>query len=298
MPNEQVSFMTSSSLMRTEEIEKIALIFVALGVKKIRLTGGEPLVRKEFAQIVERLSNLPVELTLTTNGIHIDKYLSVFSDYDVRSINVSLDSMKPDVFRKITGRDQFDIVWRNIMALVERDFHVKVNVVALPGLIEEEIIDFIELTRNLPLHVRFIEFMPFPGNHWAHTKVVTTSRMLEIVNTTFDFDKLTDRPGETAKKYTVKGFTGTFAFITTMTEFFCGSCNRLRITADGKLKNCLFGKEETDLLSALRAGDDIVPLIERSVYRKNPVMGGQFGDGYEQVNTEMILNRNMVRIGG
>ncbi|MBM3425915.1 MAG: GTP 3',8-cyclase MoaA, partial [Bacteroidetes bacterium] len=255
MPEEEMEWMPQSKLMSAQEILNLAQVFVRLGVKKIRLTGGEPLARKEFPEILEQLSALPVELTLTTNGVLIHKHLESLKKAGVRSINVSLDTLQPEKFFKLTRRDQFHQVWDNIQTLLQTGFRVKLNAVALHGMIEEEVEDFVQLTEKMPIHVRFIEFMPFTGNHWQSKQVVTAAALLELIQPRFEVIKLADQQHDTAKKYQVPGFAGTFAFITTMSEHFCGSCNRLRLTADGKIKNCLFGKEELDLLGALRRGE-------------------------------------------
>lgn len=298
MPQEEMEWMPQSHLMSKEEIIQLAEIFVKLGVKKIRLTGGEPLVRKEFDWILGQLSKFSVELTLTTNGILIDKHISALKQAGVRSVNVSLDTLNREKFKKLTRRDQFDQVWNNILLLLKEGFRVKVNAVALHGLIEEEICDFVQLTEKLPLHMRFIEFMPFQGNLWESKKVITAAQMLDIVQKKYDVEKLQDKKHDTAKKYKVPGFQGTFAFITTMSEHFCGSCNRLRLTADGRIKNCLFGKEEIDLLGALRKGEPLEPLIHQSVTRKHAALGGQFDPDYLKTIPEDIENRSMIKIGG
>jgi cyclic pyranopterin phosphate synthase len=298
MPVEEMEWMPQSKLMSAQEILKLAEIFVSLGVKKIRLTGGEPLVRKDFGHILEELARLPVELTMTTNGILIPQYLEALKKAGVRSINVSLDTLQPEKFFKLTRRDQFHQVWANILLLLQEGFRVKINAVALQGQIEEELIDFVRLTRDLPLHVRFIEFMPFTGNHWQAKQVITAAQMLEWVKKEVEVVKLEDKTHDTAKKYQVPGYAGTFAFITTMSEHFCGSCNRLRLTADGKIKNCLFGKEELDLLGALRQGQEVTPLILQSLARKHAALGGQFGQDYSQANPNAIENRSMITIGG
>ena len=298
MPVEEMEWMPQSKLMSKEEILALAQVFVGLGVKKIRLTGGEPLARKEFPWILEHLAQLGVELTLTTNGVLIHKHIEQLKAAGVRSVNVSCDTLNAEKFKKLTRRDQFDQVWENINLLLQEGFRVKVNAVALHGLIEEEICDFVQMTQNLPLHVRFIEFMPFQGNHWSSNQVVTARELLELVKAKFEVVKLEDKKHDTAKKYKVPGFEGTFAFITTMSEHFCGSCNRLRLTADGKIKNCLFGKEELDLLQALRNGEAIEPIIRQSVTRKHAALGGQFSPDYLQANPDAIQNRSMIKIGG
>ncbi|WP_029035669.1 GTP 3',8-cyclase MoaA [Salinimicrobium terrae] len=298
MPDENIQCLPNKHLMQVDEIEQIAKTFVDLGVNKIRLTGGEPLVRKEFPEILSRLSRLPVEISLTTNAVLIHKYIDQLKAAGVNSLNISLDTLNRDTFKEITKRDQFPQVWDNILLLLDEGFRIKINTVAIEGVIEKEILDFVAITKDLPLHVRMIEFMPFQGNHWNSKKVVTASQMLKWVEQEYDMVKLKDEPHATAKKYKVIGHEGTFAFITTMSEHFCCDCNRMRLTADGKMKNCLFGSEEMDLLGTLRKGEDIVPFIRNSVLRKHAVMGGQFSKSYKGADASELKNRSMIKIGG
>lgn len=298
MPDENIQCLPNKHLMQVDEIEHIARKFVDLGVNKIRLTGGEPMVRKEFPEILSRISKLPVELSLTTNAVLAHKYIDNLKAAGVRSLNISLDTLNAETFKKITKRDQFQKVWDNILLMLKEGFRVKINVVGIEGVIEKEILNFVAITKDLPLHVRIIEFMPFEGNHWNSKKVVTAEQMLKWVEQEYDMVKLKDEPHATAKKYKAIGHEGTFAFITTMTQHFCGDCNRMRITADGKMKNCLFGSEETDLLGAVRKGEDIEPLIRTSVLRKFKVMGGQFSKSYTDAEASKLKNRSMIKIGG
>lgn len=298
MPEENIACLPNRHLMQVDEIEQIAQTFVKLGVTKIRLTGGEPMVRKEFPLILQKLSKLPVEISLTTNAVLAHKFIPQLKAAGVRSLNISLDTLDPVTFKRITKRDQFQIVWDNILKLLNEGFRIKINVVAIDGVINKEILDFVAITKKLPLHVRMIEFMPFEGNHWNSMKVVTAAQMIEWVKEEYDIVKLKDEPHATAKKYKAIGHEGTFAFITTMSEHFCGDCNRMRLTADGKMKNCLFGSEEMDLLGTLRKGEDITPLIRLSVLRKHAVMGGQFSKSYKGAEASELRNRSMIKIGG
>ena len=161
----------------------------------------------------------------------------------------------------------------------------------MEGVNDDELIDFVRFTKDHPVHIRFIEFMPFPGNQWKMESVFTYVEMLNRVQATFDCKKLIDEKHSTAKKYKVPGHLGTFAFINTVTMPFCGDCNRMRLTADGKIKNCLFSKEEMDLLTPLRAGKDIVPLITDALMQKKAVTGGQDF-------SRPTKNRSMIAIGG
>jgi len=298
MPEEDYEFTPASRLMQFDEIEAIAKIFVAEGVNKIRLTGGEPLVRKDANKIILSLSKLPVALTLTTNGTRLHEYVDTLKEANIKSLNISLDTLQPDKFLLLTRRDQFRQVYDNIHLLISHGFHVKVNVVAMNGMNDMEINDFIEWTKGTPVHVRFIEFMPFNGNKWTSNKVFTWQQIVEVVESKYEVVRLHDDQHDTAKKYTVPGHAGTFAVISTMTSPFCSGCNRMRLTADGKMKNCLFSKEETDLLTAFRKGENILPLIQQSISSKAKELGGQFTADFEHVHAEDIHNRSMITIGG
>ena len=298
MPEEEYEFTPASRLMQPDEIESISKIFVAQGVNKIRLTGGEPLVRKDAGKIILSLSKLPVKLTLTTNGTRVHEFIELLKEANIQTLNISLDTLQSDRFMLLTRRDQFKLVYDNIQLLIRNDFQVKVNVVVMKGMNDGEINDFIEWTKDTPIQIRFIEFMPFSGNRWTSNKVFTWQEILDLVQTKYPIVRLDDEIHDTAKKYTVPGHAGSFAVISTMTSPFCSGCNRMRLTADGKMKNCLFSKEETDLLTAFRNGEDILPLIQKSIASKAKELGGQFTADFEQVHAEEIQNRSMITIGG
>ena len=298
MPHEDIEFLPHQKLMQKEEIIEIAKIFVSLGVNKIRLTGGEPLVRKDFEFIARGIAQLPVELTLTTNGVLVGNYIHLFKELGIHSLNVSLDTLNAEKFASITKRNQFSKVWEHILLLLDNDIKVKINVVVMKGINDEEVSSFVALTQTMPIHVRFIEFMPFDKNNWNKDKVITTENLLNLLEDEFDYIKLKDSKHDTAKKYKLISGIGTFAFITTMSQPFCSDCNRMRLTADGKMKNCLFGKEELDVLAAYRSGQSIIPVIEKSILSKFPVMGGQFKETYDVTDPTLIENRSMIKIGG
>jgi GTP 3',8-cyclase len=298
MPEEEYAFTPAAKLMTAEEIETLAKTFVQLGVNKIRLTGGEPLVRKDAADILLRLAKLPVKLTLTTNGTRIHEFVDVLEQAGIRSLNISLDTLQADTFKHVTRRDQFQKVYDNIQLLIQRNFHVKVNVVVMKGLNDGEINDFIAWTKLEPVHVRFIEFMPFMGNQWTSNKVFTWQQILQLIEQQYSFLPLKNEEHDTAKSYMVSGHAGTFSVITTMSAPFCSSCNRMRLTADGKMKNCLFAEQETDLLTALRKGDDITALILKNIQSKAKELGGQFTSDFAQLDAASIHNRTMIGIGG
>jgi molybdenum cofactor biosynthesis protein A len=301
MPEEGVALSPKSHLMTYEEIYKIAKTFSDHGVTKIRLTGGEPLIRKDIPVILEKLATLPVELSITSNAIIIDKFIDVLKANGVNKINVSLDSLDEGKFKHITRRNEFKKVYNNILLLVEEGFKVKVNAVLMKGFNDNEIIDFINFTKDLPISVRFIEFMPFDGNKWDMSKMVSYAEVMKYVNEAFEnenFERLQDAPNDTAKNYKIKDYKGTFAIISSVTNPFCDSCNRLRLTANGQLKNCLFSSGESDILTTLRAGKSIEPIIRKAVQAKFKVRGGM--DTLKKLKEPKLHNNNrsMITIGG
>jgi molybdenum cofactor biosynthesis protein A len=301
MPEEGVQLSPKSHIMTYEEIYEIAKTFVNHGVTKIRLTGGEPLIRKDIPVILEKLATLPVELSITSNAVIIDKFIDVLKRNGVNKINISLDSLDKNKFHQITRRDQFEIVYKNMLLLVEEGFNVKVNVVLMKDFNENEIIDFINLTKDLPIVIRFIEFMPFDGNKWDMSKMVSYAEVMEHVNASIpekDINRLQDAPNDTSKNYKIKDYKGSFAIISSVTNPFCDSCNRLRLTANGQLKNCLFSSEESDLLTKLREGTSIEPIIQKAVQAKFKVRGGM--DTLEKLQEPKLHNNNrsMITIGG
>ncbi len=298
MPDEDYHFATSSSLMQKEEIVGLSKLFVENGVNKIRLTGGEPLVRKDAGEIILELSQLPVNLTMTTNATRIHLFKDILKQSSIKSLNISLDTLIAEKFTVMTRRDQFHEVMRNINFMIDAGFHVKVNVVVMKGLNEGEITDFVAWTKDTNVHIRFIEFMPFNGNKWSSNKVFTLDQILSTIHTKYEIAKLKDEVNDTAKKYQAIGHKGTFAIISTMSAPFCSGCNRMRLTADGKMKNCLFSKNETDLLTPYRNGLDVLPLIKQSIQDKAQALGGQFTSDFENLVSESIDNRSMITIGG
>ena len=300
MPEDGIPLSPKSHIMTYEEIFTIAKEFVANGVTKIRLTGGEPLVRKDASLIMEKLASLPVELAITTNGVIVDRFIEQFKKCGIQKINVSLDSLDADKNKFITRRDYFTKVYNNIQLLVKEGFEVKVNCVLMKGFNENEIIDFIELTKYQKLQIRFIEFMPFDGNKWNMDKLVSLEEILKQVYAHYDlksFVRLNDMPNDTSKNYQIKDYQGSFAVISSVTNPFCDSCNRIRLTANGQLKNCLFSTTESDLLTPLREGKSLAAVIEKVVLAKKKTRNGM--DTLEKFkDPNSHNNRSMIAIGG
>ena len=301
MPENGIALSPRSHLMTYEEIYQIASTFVRNGVTKIRLTGGEPLIRKDIDVIIKKLASLNVELSITTNAILVDRFVDTLKENGIRNINASLDSLDSEKFKQITRRDNFKKVFDNIHLLIKEGFHVKLNVVLIKDFNENEIIDFINLTKDWPIVVRFIEFMPFNGNKWDVSKLVSYESIMNRAFNEFSKTKiirLKDAQNDTSKNYKVSHYKGSFAVISTVTNPFCDSCNRLRLTANGQLKNCLFSSEENDLLTQLREGKSIEGVIQKSVLMKKKIRNGLTTNESFSNKKKHSENRSMIAIGG
>lgn len=299
MPEEGIKLRDKANFMTSEEVIAIAKTFVGLGIKKIRLTGGEPLIKKDAKHLLLELGKLPVELAITTNAVLVDQFIDTFKEAGIKSVNVSLDSLDENSFNKISRRNYFDRIKKNIDLLIKNDFHVKINVVVIRNINEHEIADFIRWTQKDNVHVRFIEFMPFDGNKWNWNKKVSYKEIMQIAYDAFgekSIFKIEDAKNDTTKNYRLSDGIGTFGVISSVTNPFCDTCNRIRLTADGKIKNCLFSQSETDLLTAYRKEKDIEPLIRESIFDKKKERGGnkEFHDEF----VKNMVNRSMTTIGG
>ncbi|XP_030615325.1 molybdenum cofactor biosynthesis protein 1 isoform X3 [Delphinapterus leucas] len=275
MPEEGVPLTPKADLLTTEELLTLARLFVKEGVDKIRLTGGEPLIRPDVVDIVAQLHQLEGLRTIgiTTNGINLARLLPQLQEAGLSTINISLDTLVPAKFEFIVRRKGFHKVMEGIHKAIELGYSpVKVNCVVMRGLNEDELLDFVALTEGLPLDVRFIEYMPFDGNKWNFKKMVSYKEMLDTLRQQWpELEKLPEEESSTAKAFKIPGFRGRVSFITSMSEHFCGTCNRLRITADGNLKVCLFGNSEVSLRDHLRAGaseEELRRIIGAAVGRK------------------------------
>lgn len=295
MPDNKQCELTGNK-MSAREIIELASAFHELGVTKIRLTGGEPTVHPEFSDIIEGLGKIPAELALTTNGYLLEKHFNHLYSNGVRNINFSLDTLRSSRFKAITNRNAFDKVFANLILAIKIGFDVKLNAVIMRGTNEDEIIDFAELTRRYPLTVRFIEFMPFKDNNWNFGKSFTEADMLEKLRSRYEITEFIDSPEEKANYYTLPNAQGKVGMISTLSHPFCENCNRLRVTADGRLKNCLFGKEEYNLVENYRNGQPIIDVLKQALLDKADVHGGNKTLTHSSPQTGD--NRNMYSIGG
>lgn len=282
MPAEGVQLSPKQHLLTTDEIVLVARLFVEQGVKKIRLTGGEPTIRKDLVDIISRLKELKdlEQVGITTNGLVLTRNLVTYQRAGLDAVNISLDTLQPQKYEEITRRRGWERVIAGIDLAVQLGYKPKVNCVVMKNFNENEVCDFVEWTRDRAVDIRFIEYMPFSGNRWHTEKMLSFKEMMDMILKQFpDFEALPNGPNDTSKAYHVPGFKGQVGFITSMTEHFCGSCNRLRITADGNLKVCLFGNKEVSLRDAIRGGyseEDLVALIGAAVFRKKKQHAGKY----------------------
>jgi cyclic pyranopterin phosphate synthase len=290
-------YMQYENLLSADQISLLTSSFVSLGIRKIRLTGGEPLLRGDFETIVERIFQQEATLHLTTNGYYLDKYLDTLETY-FSSINISLDTLDKKQFSQITQRNAFEHIFQNIELCISKGVKIKLNVVVIRHVNHHEILDFIDLTRNFPLEVRFIEFMPFRGNQWSLENTFTHREILEVAESRHTIDSLYATAHETAQKYRVKGWSGSFGIISTISKPFCSDCNRIRITADGKLKTCLFGLKEYDLKPYLNNPEILKQQIRESLLEKHSAHGGLTPMAMDSENVFYNKNRCMTSIGG
>ena len=278
LPHGEPSWAYKEKLLTFEELERVAEIFVSLGVQKIRLTGGEPLIRRDVAVLVEKLSRLKPQLTdiaLTTNGYDFVRHSAALRAAGLDRVTFSLDSLRRERFREITGVDGLDRVFGSIERAKQLGFRpVKVNAVIVRGRNDDELVDFARFARDRDISFRFIEFMPLDSGHdWSRDLVVAGREIRDAVNAAYPLRlKEASRGTSTAWKYEfADGASGEIGIIAPVTEMFCGACSRIRLTADGQIRTCLFSTAEHDLRGLLRSGaakDEIVEFISNTVLKK------------------------------
>ena len=276
MPAEGLPWLERQAVLTYEEIKRVVGLLAAMGVHDVRLTGGEPLVRKELWRLVARLSNLPDvhDLSLTTNGYLLARQVEQLVAAGLRRVNVSLDSLAADRFFAMTRRDSLAQVLEGLEAAerFEELRPIKVNAVALRNFTEDEVVAFAEFARRKPYEVRFIEFMPLDGDrNWDPTQVLPNAEVRDLIHAVYPLEPLGRAPSGTARRYRFADGQGEIGFISPVTEPFCGDCNRIRLTADGRLRTCLFSVSETDLREPLRTGAsdaELERIIRDAVWHK------------------------------
>jgi GTP 3',8-cyclase len=274
MPEEGVSLSPPAHLLTTAEIVYLSSMFVSQGVTKIRLTGGEPTIRKDIIPMMQEIGGLQGsglrELCITSNGISLYRKLDAMAEAGLTGVNLSLDTLDPFQFQIMTRRKGFEAVMKSVDRILEMNklgagIKLKINCVIMRGLNDKEIIPFVEMGREKSLEVRFIEYMPFDGNRWSQGKMFSYREMLAVIREKYPtLERVPGHKNDTSKIYHVPGFEGRVGFITSMTHNFCGTCNRLRITSDGNLKVCLFGDAEVSLRDLIRKANNGQPITNMS----------------------------------
>ncbi|HEY1777165.1 MAG TPA: GTP 3',8-cyclase MoaA [Solirubrobacteraceae bacterium] len=276
MPAEGMKWLDRAELLTFEEIERLVGVLVEMGVRDVRLTGGEPLVRRELPRLAGMLAAIPGlhELSLTTNGYQLERDAEALISAGVNRFNVSVDSLQRERFAEMTRRDALEKVLRGLEVLASfPDAHpIKVNAVAMRGFTEDEVLPFARFAREHPYEVRFIEFMPLDADHaWSPEDVLSGEEIRQAIHAVYPLETEPRAPSATARTYHFADGVGRVGFINPVSEPFCGDCNRIRITADGQLRTCLFSLRETDLRGVLRGGasdDELETAIRDAVWRK------------------------------
>ncbi|KAB1638051.1 GTP 3',8-cyclase MoaA [Pseudoclavibacter terrae] len=260
MPAEGNEFLEKDSILTTDQIVRIAQLAAASGITTFRLTGGEPLLRRDAADIVRRISaiegpNGRVQVAMTTNGILLPRMLPQLIDAGLDRLNVSIDTLRRDRFAALTRRDKLDEVLAGIRAAQASSLRpLKLNAVAMRGVNDDEIVELVEFAMEHDAQMRFIEQMPLDAGHtWDRVQMVTREEILEALGARFELAPVPGRGGAPAERWTIDGGPHTVGVIASVTAPFCGNCDRLRLTADGQLRNCLFSTSEYDLMPILRA---------------------------------------------
>ena len=301
MPAEGLPWLKKAEILSYEEIERLARVAVSIGIEQIRLTGGEPLVRRDVPELVRQLRQIEGlrSLSLTTNGILLKQQAAALAEAGLTRINVSLDSLVREKFAQLTRRDQLERVLQGLEELEKYpSIHpIKVNAVAIRGYSEEEALDFVRLARRKAYVMRWIEFMPLDADQiWRKEDILTGAELRAIIEDEYGplVPITSGDPSETARRYTFSDGIGEIGFINPVSEPFCSTCDRIRLTADGQLRTCLFATEETDLRAVIRSDatdDDLAKTIRQAVWHKE--LKHYIGD-----KRFKRANRSMSMIGG
>jgi cyclic pyranopterin phosphate synthase len=276
MPAEGLPWLERSEILSFEETERLVRLFVSMGVADVRLTGGEPLVRRNFPHLVAMLAPIPGlhDLSLTTNGYLLERDAAALVEAGIQRVNVSIDSLQRDRFFEMTRRDALPQVLRGLDALAQHpEVHpIKVNAVAIRGFTEDEALAFADFARSTAFQVRFIEFMPLDADHaWTPDSVLTGDELRSMIHAVHPLEEVPREPSATARVFRFADGQGEIGFVNPVSEPFCADCNRVRLTAEGKLRTCLFSLHETDLRAPLRSGasdTELEEIIRNAVWRK------------------------------
>ncbi|MCP9235492.1 GTP 3',8-cyclase MoaA [Lewinella sp. JB7] len=296
MPEEGIAFAPREALLNYGEILYLCDVLAELGINKVRLTGGEPLVRRDLPLLVRGLAELFPRLAMTTNGVLLPRHLDELTAAGLTHYNLSLDTLRPDRFFAITRRDEFAATRYALDELLRRQYPVKINVVVMRGKNDDELADFVELTRASAVEVRFIEAMPFNDDDGNHDVFIAYADMLERLRSTYPNLEQTPHQEGSAVTFRVPGYRGRVGIIPAYSRSLCGSCDRLRLTPRGTMLNCLYSTQGLELLPLLRQGigrDELTDLIRTYVH-------GKYATGHETERHEQrgSIFASMTSIGG
>jgi cyclic pyranopterin phosphate synthase len=296
MPEGGAPWRPKEEILTLEEIERLVRLFVQLGVTKVRLTGGEPTVRRGYLGLARRLAAIEglSEVAMTTNGARLRTDAAALKEAGLAGVNVSLDSLRRERFQSITRRDELENVLAGIEKALEAGLATKVNVVVMPGVNDDEALDFVEFVEDRPVTVRFIEFMPFLDNRWRPTRVLASAELRARIAERYPLIPAPGRAQDVARECEIPGFCGRVAFVSSVTESFCARCSRIRLTADGRLKSCLFLPPEVSLRDLMRAGAGEEALA-RAIRR---CLAGKWRAHPPMRDWKQLDQLTMVQIGG
>ena len=299
MPSEGINFAQKDHLFTIAELCQLSEIMVAQGIDKIRITGGEPFVRKDLMVLLRKLSQLKGlnDISITTNATLIGPYIEELKSLGILNVNVSLDAIDKDTFEKVTRRNQYDTVYNNLTRLIAEGFNVRINFIALEGQNTQDIIPMLKLMRHYPVSVRFLEEMPFNGGSKSFNTIAWDyKKILAHIETEFpEITKLESPKTSTSINYQIKGHKSTFGLIPSFSRTFCGSCNRLRISATGDVITCLYGKPRLNLRDIMR-GDNVEEKVKEHILK---AIGSRSKTGFEeQERYTGIFQNSMTSIGG
>jgi len=299
MPSEGIDFVKNEKLLTIDELSRLAAILVEQGIDKIRLTGGEPFVRKDLMVLIRNLSKLEGlnDISVTTNATLIGPHIDELKSLGIKNVNISIDAINKETFERITRRNQYEIVHRNLIRLITEGFNVRTNFVVLAGQNTDDILPMLELTKDFDLSVRFLEEMPFNGGsrkfdtiEWDFKKILAHIKVAHP-----EYYKLQSPKTSTSVNYKIPGFKGSFGVIPSFSRTFCGSCNRLRISATGDVITCLYAKAYTNLRDIMRS-DNSETKVKEQILR---AVGNRAKTGFEaQQKHEGIFRNSMTSIGG
>ncbi|SIQ81059.1 GTP 3',8-cyclase MoaA [Maribacter ulvicola] len=299
MPEEGINFAKNDKLFTIDELVKLSKIVVSQGIDKIRITGGEPFVRKDLMVLLRSLSKLDGlnDISVTTNATLIGPFIDELKELGIKNINVSMDAINRETFERITRRNHYDVVYNNMIRLITEGFNVRVNFIALDGQNTDDILPMLELTKHYNVSVRYLEEMPFNGGSKEFQTIKWDFKTIleHIRNEHPDYYKLESPKTSTSINYKIPGFKGTFGVIPSFSRTFCGSCNRLRISATGDVITCLYAKASANLREIMRA-DDMEENIKKEILK---AVGSRAKTGFEaQEKYKDVFSNSMTSIGG